>query len=370
MNMNRSIVVLIFLIVALVGTGLVSGAGAFPVLQDSTTEDADDGDWMRNWAAIPVINYDRSLDIIFGAIAMRFFRLDSIESQSPPSAVGAGGFYTTNDTWAWLLFSRLSFKEDRYRCGAAVGSSSINFQFYFDMIPGWGQFIDYNTAAHFAYVSAMRETVENIYVGVHYIFLGARTKFDLPVPLPGEDDYDYNHGLGLKTEYDTRDNIYNARKGFYASLETVHYREWLGSDEEYNSFKFSFSMYQEFSEDKVVAGKLYSAVTTGDVPFYSQKMVGRDDIRGYSEGKYRGEHLYALQTEYRWNFHGKWGMVAFGGIAAATDRIGDIRLKDILPGGGIGIRFTAVPDEDINIGIDVAAGKDDWGLYFRIGEAF
>ncbi|MCD4735990.1 MAG: hypothetical protein K8R53_08105, partial [Bacteroidales bacterium] len=35
-----------------------------------------------------------------------------------------------------------------------------------------------------------------------------------------------------------------------------------------------------------------------------------------------------------------------------------------------GIRFMAIPGEKINIGINLATGKDDWGIYFRIGEAF
>ncbi len=29
-----------------------------------------------------------------------------------------------------------------------------------------------------------------------------------------------------------------------------------------------------------------------------------------------------------------------------------------------------IPSSTSSIGMDVAVGKDDWGLYFRIGEAF
>ena len=42
----------------------------------------------------------------------------------------------------------------------------------------------------------------------------------------------------------------------------------------------------------------------------------------------------------------------------------------LLPGGGVGIRFTAFADNNMNVGLDVAAGRGDWGMYFRIGEAF
>jgi hypothetical protein len=42
----------------------------------------------------------------------------------------------------------------------------------------------------------------------------------------------------------------------------------------------------------------------------------------------------------------------------------------LLPGAGVGERFMALPDYQGNVGFDVAVGRDDWGIYFRIGEAF
>ncbi|MCK4560926.1 MAG: hypothetical protein KAV45_14180 [Calditrichia bacterium] len=44
--------------------------------------------------------------------------------------------------------------------------------------------------------------------------------------------------------------------------------------------------------------------------------------------------------------------------------------QGLLPGAGVGLRYMAIPSEKINIGIDIAKGIDDWGLYFRIGETF
>ena len=63
-------------------------------------------------------------------------------------------------------------------------------------------------------------------------------------------------------------------------------------------------------------------------------------------------------------------MVGFAGIATAVEKVGDIFENELLPGAGVGIRYLMIPKERINIGIDVAKGKGDWGLYFRIGESF
>ena len=37
---------------------------------------------------------------------------------------------------------------------------------------------------------------------------------------------------------------------------------------------------------------------------------------------------------------------------------------------GAGVRYLAIPKANINIGFDAEIGRDDWGVYFRIGEAF
>ena len=42
----------------------------------------------------------------------------------------------------------------------------------------------------------------------------------------------------------------------------------------------------------------------------------------------------------------------------------------LLPAVGAGFRFTAFPDNHMNVGLDAAVGDGDWGIYFRIGEAF
>ena len=99
-------------------------------------------------------------------------------------------------------------------------------------------------------------------------------------------------------------------------------------------------------------------------------MVGMDDLRGYSNGKFRANQVYDLQSEYRHWLSDKWGYVAFGGIATAIDKASELSFEKLLPAAGVGVRFMAIPSSKISVGIDVAAGKDDWGVYFRIGEAF
>jgi hypothetical protein len=94
------------------------------------------------------------------------------------------------------------------------------------------------------------------------------------------------------------------------------------------------------------------------------------DLRGYTQGKYRGEGLFDFQGEYRYNISEKFGSGGFGGLATIYGSDNEEFNGLLLPSIGTGIRFNVFPSNHMNIGLDVAAGRDDWGVYFRIGEAF
>jgi hemolysin activation/secretion protein len=95
--------------------------------------------------------------------------------------------------------------------------------------------------------------------------------------------------------------------------------------------------------------------------FNQQFLVGQGkDIRGYSEGAYRGDHLLAAQGEYRWNFYGKWGAVGFLGLATVFESLNEGNDDKLLPGVGAGLRYTVFPDNHMNVGLDIATGTDDF----------
>jgi outer membrane protein assembly factor BamA len=106
----------------------------------------------------------------------------------------------------------------------------------------------------------------------------------------------------------------------------------------------SFSIWQK-NEKHILAVRGNGDLTTGDVPFEGQSVVGMDDIRGYSQGKYRNNQVYSLQAEYRWNFYKRFGMVGFFGCASAVESFGNIFNSEVLPGAGAGVRWRMIPSE-------------------------
>lgn len=65
-----------------------------------------------------------------------------------------------------------------------------------------------------------------------------------------------------------------------------------------------------------------------------------------------------------WSTSKTWFVMDFGIFFLDQDN------GRLLPGVGTGIRFRAFPENNFSVGMDVAAGIGDWGLYFQIGEAF
>jgi hypothetical protein len=120
----------------------------------------------------------------------------------------------------------------------------------------------------------------------------------------------------------------------------------------------------------IIGVRLYTGIGSGDLNFNQQFVVGNNDIRGYTENKYRGKQIIALQGEYRWNPKEKLGFVGFAGVASVFSGINENDNGKLLPSVGTGFRYLVFPKNHMNVGMDFAAGVGDWGIYFKIGEAF
>jgi len=334
---------------------------------DSPAEtDTSEQSFKPRFAAIPIVNYDPSFEWNLAAMANVFFKPAASDTISPLSMAGAILGYTTNGSWYWAAYTKLYLDQDNYRTTLAYGDASINFQYYDELATS---FVGYNSLHDVFYFEGQRRVYNRWFLGARYVNLKTKTKYEIEGET-GDPAKQNMNNMGFVVSHDTRDNIYNPYHGDYMNLKTGHYFDALGSDFTFDKYEFDFTKFININDQKVVAARFAAFIAAGDVPFEGQFVVGRDDIRGYSNGKHRANQVYDIQAEYRWNFYKKWGAVAFGGIATAVDKPNEITWDGILPAAGVGIRYKAVPTEDINIGIDVAVGKDDWGIYFRIGEAF
>ncbi len=339
--------------------------------KDSTGKKVD-------YAFIPMISYNNSFGGQLGLMANGFFDIDKTDTISPGSMVGVFGYYFTNKTFFTGIINKNYFGEDKWRTKSVLVYGNVEFQTYIELPElinpvvlntDNGAFIDYNTKIALIYFSGMREIIRHWFGGIQVSYSKSVTDFITDkVPIPTETEHLF--GFGVVSEYDIRDNVMNPHTGMNAKLGTTSFLESMGSSSQYHRIKLELNKYFNLNKKSVIMGRIYGIASIGDVPFSGQNIVGRDDMRGYSNGRYRGNQVYNIQSEYRWNFYKKWGMVAFGGLGVATDDFHGKNFSGVLPSIGTGLRFKAIQSRNINIGVDVAKGKNDWGLYFRIGEAF
>ncbi len=316
---------------------------------------------------IPYVNYDRSIGLQGGFLPMLMFNPADSDTISPSSMAGLFGMYTTNETWFANAFTKLFLDEDNWRITAAGGIGNYNFQFYMDApIAAW---IPYNTEMIIGYAQVQRRIYKTLYGGVSYVYLDFETTLE---PLPDNPERTIRHGLGFDLELDSRTSVYYPRGGFLSTLKYFTFPTAFGNESSADKLDFEYNHYLPFRDDKdVIAGRFFAGIGLGELPFEQQYIVGqRKDIRGYTQGEYRGNYMFALQGEYRWNFHKRLGLVGFAGVATVFDAVNEDEDGKLLPGIGTGFRFTADMETNMNVGMDIAAGLGDWGIYFKFGEQF
>ncbi len=312
---------------------------------------------------IPTLSYNRSRGMGFGGTGMLFFPLGN-DPATPPSRISLHGQISTNKSWYVSAFAQLFLLENRLRLVPGGGYIDSRFQTYVDMGDMGLVEIPFDNRGPFMFFAPMFMLYKGFYVGPVVQLMRLDVTFDLPDGSESKET-DYANSLGIATMFDTKDNQYTPSKGIMAAARLTDNPKWMGNDSIFGKLMLFANYYHPINRKMILASRVTANIGIGDVPFASQSYVGNKDLRGYTKGEYRGNQTYTAQTEFRWNFYKRLGAVGFFGLAITVDPV-----SQLLPAGGIGIRYKILPQYNINAGVDGAVGKDDWGIYFRITEAF
>ncbi len=319
-----------------------------------------------SFAGTPKISYNRSTGFGVGLMGMMLFRLDT-STASPKSHVMVAASYTSNKSWFGMGIFQMYLGKDRWRITTGGGYIHFNFQTFYDTETALDVEIPYSNSGGFFFLNPLVKVIPHVYVGPTVSLQRTKVDFDLPNGTVMEQNYNLN-SLGISANYDTRSNVYYPESGWFSMLNVSDNPNWFGNDSTFGRIIVGVNYYSPLGSKMILASRIATKISLGTTPFVGENVVGGKDIRGYTKGEYRGDQTYAIQTEFRWTFYKRLGMVGFAGIAMEKNNQNE--WSPILPGIGTGLRFMMLPKDRLNIGVDIALGRNDWGLYFRIGEAF
>ena len=332
-----------------------------------------------NWAAIPSPSYNQVQGFGITVVGGVFYQLSKKDTLSNPSSTFLYGTYMENKTWIGAILQEGYFGENKWWYDILAVKGDFRFRYYRKVLNRELQ-LSYATDITIIKGNFLREIKNGIYGGLHYKFSHFQTQFNLDnlpgnIELPTYSTDAQFAGLGVKIAFDNRDYSLNPSTGIFTDITTTHFRESLGGDGNFDLVELNFNQYFTWTPKQVLAIRFYGFFGIGDVPFEEQAILGfagprGNDVRGYSSGRYRGQQLADVQAEWRWNFYKRFGMVAFGSLSMIGNDDVEISNNGFLPAIGAGLRFMAAPDKKVNVGLDLAAGKEDYGIYFVLSEAF
>jgi len=171
------------------------------------------------------------------------------------------------------------------------------------------------------YANAYKKITSNFYMGIDYYYEDDVIVSTQPGGVLSSGEITGSKGgvisgSGIDLIYDTRDNIYFPKHGWYIK-ETSYFNEpQLGSTFKFGRLITDASWYYPLSKPVVLALTQHNQLSWGEVPLNQLALVGGiRQIRGYPSGYYRDNALTYLQAETRIHLINRVGFVAFATMA-------------------------------------------------------
>ncbi|AFL83491.1 outer membrane protein [Belliella baltica DSM 15883] len=328
----------------------------------------------EKWSFIPAVVYSPETNLGLGARAIRIFKYKNDENSIlRPSSLPITFLYTLNNQAIFTTELELWANENKEYINARLELTDYPFKFY-----GIGNELDaaneefYSTRYAYFHLNYERQIIKGLYLGPRYEFrvddiykkeIGGILDRD---EVAGSDGQRLS-GLGLVLNYDTRDNIFQPKGGWYSSASWMSFQDFFGSNFDFNQYALDLRKYFNPYKNQVLAVQSYWSFTSGNPPFQHVSLIGGSDLmRGYFEGRYRDRHAMVHQAEYRLPIYRNFGMVFFGSAGQVASQPSQFAINRMKYGAGLGFRYKLNP-EGLNIRIDIAFG-DQRAFYFGLNE--
>ncbi|WP_276771413.1 BamA/OMP85 family outer membrane protein [Veillonella seminalis] len=186
-----------------------------------------------------------------------------------------------------------------------------------------------------------------------------------------ENNFGRTNSVSWQKVYDSRDNIYDPKRGKRASATVQWAGHGLGGDFDYYKFIGEYRNYKAIGSNQVLAFRARLGWAQGDVPYSAlYTLGGADTLRGFEDDQFRGKKMYNATLEYRVPIFNKVTGVLFTDMGDAWDAphvtwYEDDKSFNISVGAGVRISTPIGP-----IRLDYGVSKDDSKFHFSFGGQF
>jgi hypothetical protein len=206
-------------------------------------------------------------------------------------------------------------------------------------------------------------------VGVRYVFANVDPRLrDTPL-FPGLVDR-IRTKISAPTailEYDSRDNVFAPTRGIYAESGYLVSRESFGASVDFERFDKVLMGWHPLRHDVTLGARGDYGWSSDSTPFFLRPYIM---LRGVTAMRYQGDQAASFEIEARWQFHGRWSVVAFGGAGRTWTRNDRASFTQNVGSGGMGFRYELARKFGLHAGLDVAASPGTTAVYFVVGNAW
>lgn len=186
-----------------------------------------------------------------------------------------------------------------------------------------------------------------------------------------ENNFGRTNSVSWQKVYDSRDNIYDPKRGKRVSATVQWAGHGLGGDFDYYKFTGEYRNYKAIGNNQVIAFRARLGWAQGDVPYSAlYTLGGADTLRGFEDDQFRGKKMYNATLEYRVPIFNKVTGALFTDMGDAWDAphvtwYDDDKSFNISVGAGVRISTPIGP-----IRLDYGVSKDDNKFHFSFGGQF
>lgn len=333
----------------------------------------------NSYLALPFAAYLPETRWLFGGTVLCNFYYNKKDSLSNASQIIISAAYTQNNQLLLYMPYQLYFNENKWRASGEIGYYKYSYNYYGKGNENLKDFKE-NYAVNYPRfrLHLLKKMKHNIFFGLQYWFENFDIKqesFDQAGQLIQGNTIGSiggkTAGIGLISQYDTRDNVYSPTQGFFVQ-GTVHTNsKYTFSEYDFDRYRLDFRYYYPLGKTQTIASQVFIDNIKGNPPFSQLAFFGGSKkVRGYEQERFRDNSMVMGQLEYRINIWKRIGAVAFYDYAMVSNKIKTLSTKYAHDSFGIGLRFMTDVDKKVNIRLDYAFTPLGNNFYFTFGEAF